>query len=75
MYSDVDEVVHRNIYVVDCLCDESSENKALERTDALEVVLSQGGFYLRVITYWNDNPPESLSADRKSTIVGGLNQY
>ena len=63
MYSDVDEVVHRNIYVVDCLCDESSENKALERTDKLEIVLNRVEFYLKEITFSNINPRESLPAD------------
>lgn len=63
MYSDVDEVVHRNIYVVDCLCDESSENKALERTDKLEIVFNRVEFYLKEITFSNINPRESLPAD------------
>lgn len=63
MYSDVDEVVHRNIYVVDCLCDESSESKALERTDKLEIVFNRVEFYLKEITFSNINPRESLPAD------------
>ena len=63
MYSDVDEVVHRNIYVVDCLCDESSDNKALERTDKLEIVFNRVEFYLKEITFSNINPRESLPAD------------
>lgn len=63
MYSDVDEVVHRNIYVVDCLCDESSENKALERTDKLEIVFNRVEFYLKEITFSNINTRESLPAD------------
>ena len=63
MYSDVDEVVQRNIYVVDCLCDESSENKALERTDKLEIVFNRVEFYLKEITFSNINPRESLPAD------------
>lgn len=63
MYSDVDEVVHRNIYVVDCLCDESSENKALERTDKLEIVFNRVEFYLKEITFSNINRRESLPAD------------
>ena len=63
MYSDVDEVVHRNIYVVDCLCDESSENKALERTDKLEIVFNRVEFYLKEITFSNINLRESLPAD------------
>lgn len=63
MYSDVDEVVRRNIYVLDCLCDESSENKALERTDKLEIVFNRVEFYLKEITFSNINPRESLPAD------------
>ena len=62
MYSDVDEVVRRNIYVLDCLCDESSENKALERTDKLEIVFNRVEFYLKEITFSNINPRESLPA-------------
>ena len=63
MYSDVGEVVRRNIYVLDCLCDESSENKALERTDKLEIVFNRVEFYLKEITFSNINPRESLPAD------------
>ena len=42
MYPDVDEVVHRDIYVDDYLFGKSYRNQAQERADELKIVLNYG---------------------------------
>ena len=44
-------------------------------TDDLKVVLSRGGFVLKGVSESGSYPPEHLSEDDKSILVGGLKWY
>ena len=69
------EVIVNDIYVDDCMSGENSVNENLETTDQLTVALSKGGFTVKGFTLSKLDPPEHLSNDGKSVIVGGLQWY
>ena len=74
-YPEVNEIVHKDLYVDDCLSGEKSLMLAKQRADELEIVLNRGGFSLKGIAFSNEAPPESLSGDGKVIIVAGHKWY
>ena len=45
---------------------ENTEELALEKADRLELVLNQGGFSLKGVTFSKTDPPNNLPADQCS---------
>ena len=56
----------------DCLSGENTEELALEKADQLELVLKQGGFLLKGVTFSKRDPPNNLSADDCSVNMAGM---
>ena len=65
-YKLVNQIVQNDIYVDDCLSGENTEELALEKADWLELVLNQGGFSLKGVTFSKTDPPNNLPADQCS---------
>ena len=63
-----------DLYVDNCMSDENSK-EVQKTTDELKVGLEKGGFTLKGFTISGSNPPEHLSHDGESVIVGGLKWF
>ena len=74
-YPRVSEVVHKDIYVDDCMSGESTWAKVLSTTDELKLVLSKGGFAFKGITFSRRDPPSDLSSDQASVKVAGMKWF
>ena len=74
-YPDIHEIVHKDIYVDDCLSGASSHQKVLTVADQLQIVLNRGGFSLKGITFSGENPHRTLSNNGESINVAGLKWY
>ena len=70
-YPRVSKVVHKDIYVNDCMSGESTWSEVLSTTDALKLVLSKRGFTFKGLTFSGKNPPSDLSSDQVSIKVAG----
>ena len=71
----VSEVIHKDIYVDDCISGDDDFEKFRVVTDDLKVVLNRGGFVLKGITESGSDPPDHLSEDGESILVGGLRWF
>ena len=69
------EFIHKDIYVDDCVSGDDNCEQVRVLTDDLKVVLSRGGFVLKGVFESGSYPPEHLSEDGKSILVGGLKWY
>ena len=74
-YPEVNEVVHKDVYVDDCLSGELSKELAHKRADQLEYVLNKGGFKLKGVSFSGEDPPLSLSNDGEVIHVAGMKWY
>ena len=74
-YPEVYEIVHRDIYVDDCITGASSKEFAHQRADQIEVVMNHGGFKLKGVSFSGDDPPEALSEDGTTITVAGFKWY
>ena len=74
-YSEVHEMVNRDIYVDDCISGERSIEEAHQKADELEIVMNKGGFTLKGFTFSGRSPLESLSDDGEAIFVGGMKWY
>ena len=74
-FPEIDEIVRKDFYVDDCLSGEESVEMAFKRADQLETILNRGGFSLKGITFSGRRPPEELSEDGISLVVGGIRWY
>ena len=74
-FPEVFEVVMSDTYVDDCLSGTVSAAMSMGLTDALKIVLAKGGFTLKGFTLSGQDPPDNLSSDHKSVIVGGLKWF
>ena len=54
---------------------ENSWEDTLSTTDQLTIALSKGGFSLKGFTFSGKDPPEHLSNDKNSVVVGGLKWF
>ena len=68
-------IINDDIYVDDCFSGDTSEEGVREKTDELCVALSKGGFDLKGFALSKEDPPEHLSHDGKSVLVGGLRWF
>ena len=71
-YPEVHQIISRDVYVDDCISGESTLDKALERADQMELVLSRGGFQLKGFTFTGKDPMDDLTADGKSISIAGM---
>ncbi|MEO1895331.1 MAG: hypothetical protein ABGX32_03585, partial [Methylococcales bacterium] len=69
------EVIHKDIYVDDCISGDEGPDQVRLLTDDLEIVLKRGGFNLKGVTCSGSNPPDHLSEDGESILVGGLRWF
>ena len=74
-YPEVCEIIHKDIYVDDCLSGSSTETLALKLSDELQIVVNRGGFSLKGFTLSGYPSYESLSSDGESLGVAGLRWY
>ena len=75
LYPRVFEIIMRDLYVDDCLSGESSKNEVLSTTDDLKLALEKAGFKLKGFTFSGSHPPEHLSKDGETVVVGGLKWF
>ena len=71
-YPRVFEIVHKDIYVDDCISGESTIEEARKSAEDLELGIAKGGFGLKGVTYAGEPPPPNLSADGEEVSVAGL---
>ena len=74
-YPEICKVIHKDIYVDDCLSGSSTETSAVKLSDELQIVVNRGGFSLKVFTFSGYPPCVSLSSDGESVGVAGLRWY
>ena len=72
---EVCEIIHKDIYVDDCLSGSSTETLAFKLSDELQIVVNIGGFSLKGFTFSGYSPYKSLSSDGESEGVAGLRWY
>lgn len=71
-YPEVSDILHKDVYVDDCITGEESMKQAIVRSQQIEHVVNQGGFQLKGITLSGTTPDESLSDDTESIVVAGF---
>ena len=71
-YPQVNDIIQKDIYVDDCLSGEDDEEKAVQLSDQLDIVLGRGGFNLKGITMSGHSPHKDLSVDGRLINVAGL---
>ena len=69
------EIIHKDIYVDDCILGGDNCEQVRVLTDDLKVVLSRGEFALKGVSESGSYPLEHLSEDGKSILAGGLKWY
>ena len=74
-YPEIVNVVHKDVYVDDCMSGEDTVELAKLRADQLEIVLNRGGFTLKGISFSGEDPPHNLSDDHVSISVGGMKWF
>ena len=71
-YPEVNEMILKDVYVDDCLTGEATKEKAMQRADEIELVLSRGGFALKGVTMSGSCPHDTLSSDGININVAGM---
>ena len=74
-YPEICEIIHKDIYVDDCLSRSLTETSAFKLSDELQIVVNRGGFSLKGFTFSGYPPCGSLSSDGESVGVAGLRWY
>ena len=69
-YPEVCRIIHRDIYVDDCLTGQNSDISY-----QLRIVLKNGGFNLKGFTFFGEPPIENLSEDGESISCAGLKWF
>ena len=69
------EIIHKDIYVDDCISGDDNPEQVRLVTDDLSFVLNRGGFVLKGITISGSDPPEHLTEDGEAIFVGGLKWF
>ena len=65
-------VIKKSFYVDDCLSGDKSVDDANQLADPLTSALETGGFTLKGFIFSGEDPPEHLSKDGKTALVGGI---
>ena len=71
-FPEVNQIIQNDIYVDDCITGEDNINLAHQRADELERVITHGDFHLKGVTFSGSDPPENLTEDGTSIMVGGM---
>eukprot|EP00794_Sanderia_malayensis_P002157 gene2157-biopygen1930 len=71
----VNDIIHNEVYVDDCLTGEVSHHEAHSRSDELEVVLNCGCFQIKVVAFSGEEPPSSPSEDGETIFVAGMKWF
>ena len=71
-YPEVNQIVHKDIYVDDCLTGDETEELAFRRADELEIVLNRGGFSLKGVSFSGKEPADNLSQNGREVNVAGM---
>ena len=74
-YKEASEIIHRDMYVDDCLSGQNTLNDSFHVADELEILLMHGGFRLKGFTFSKIEPPKQLSDDGKSINVAGVKWF
>ena len=74
-YPEVCEIIHKDIYVDDCLSGSSTETSAFKWSGELQIVVNRGGFSLKGFTFSGYPPYPSFSSDGESVDVAVLRWY
>ena len=70
-YPQVCVIIHRDVYVDDCLSGANTIEEAHSLADRMTVVLSTTAFNLKGFIFSGEDPPAHLSDDGKSAVIGG----
>ena len=74
-YPEICEIIHKDIYVDDCLSGSLTETSAFKLSDKLQIVVNRGGFSLKGFTFSGYPPRTPLSSDGEIVGVAGLRWY
>ena len=74
-YPRASEVIHKDIYVDDCISGQDTHENLRTITDDLEIVLNKGDFQLKGITMSGQRPSSNLSGDSDSIGVAGMKWF
>lgn len=74
-YPEANDIVHKEVYVDDCLTGEINRQEAHARSDQLEIVLNRGGFQVKGVAFSGEEPPSSLSEDNETIFVAGMKWF
>ena len=74
-FPEVYNIVHKEIYVDDCLTGEINHQQAHIRSDQLENVINRGGFQVKGVAFSGEEPPSSLSDDKETIFVAGMKWF
>ena len=75
IYPKAYDVIMYETYVDDMLSGTDGVDRTFEVTDELHATLSKGGFTLKGFAMSGEEPPETLSTDNESVLVGGLRWF
>ena len=70
-HPEVHQVIHKDLYVDDCVTGAATDNKAVQLSEGLIEVLATGGFDLKSFTFSGRPPDPDLSKDGESIGVLG----
>ena len=68
-FSEVNHIVHKDIYVDDCLSGPQNLKDAMITADQIELVLNREEFSLKGVIFSGKDPPSTLSNDEASLNV------
>ena len=74
-YPEVCEIIHRDVYVDDCLSGANTTKDAHRIADEMTVVLSKTGFNLKGFIFSGEDIPEHLTEDGESVVIGGSRYF
>ena len=69
------DIITNDTYVDDCVSGTEGPQRTLKVTDDLQIVLAKGGFTLKGFVISGEDPPEHLSSDKESVLVGGIKWF
>ena len=74
-YPEVHDIIHKDVYLDDCISGEHTIESARRRSDEIELVVNRGGFQLKVVSLSGEDPLESLTDDGITINVAGMKWY
>ena len=74
-YPKVNQIENEYVYVDDCITGEDDVESAHKIADELEVVLNNGGFNLKGVSFSGEDPQNTLSDDGKVIFMVGMKWF